>query len=134
MKSLLSFAALRCCLPALLGVSFAGGAYAQNPADPPKNRMLTLSYLKPEPGKTADYLNVAQLWKPVHQDMVNKGRLTSWKLYAVSWPNGEEQEYDRLAQAGEGPALAARRSDRGSTAHHRPVIRKFHGDAVHCNL
>ena len=95
MKSLLSFAALRCCVPALLGVSFAAGAYAQDPADPPKNRMLTLAYMKPEPGKTSEYVNLErEVWKQVHQEMVNKGRLTSWKLYAVTWPNGEEQEYD----------------------------------------
>ncbi|MDO8539980.1 MAG: hypothetical protein Q7S40_06015 [Opitutaceae bacterium] len=95
MKSPSSFAALQCCLLALWGVSFAVSLHAQSAATPPKNRMLTLAYMKTEPGKASDYVKLErEVWKQVHQDMVNQGRLTSWKLYVVSWPNGEEQEYD----------------------------------------
>ena len=94
MKSPLSFATLRGCAIGLLCLAITSLSFAQNPADAPKARVLTLSYMKTAPGKTADYIKGTQLWKQVHQDMVNKGQLTSWKLYVVSWPNGDGQEYD----------------------------------------
>lgn len=75
-----------------------GAALPQAGAQPPqdqKYRILTLDYQKPEPGKARDYVRVErELWKPVHQDRVNKAKITSWKLYEVSFPNGEDQEYD----------------------------------------
>src|SRR5262245_35901123 len=95
MKSPSSSAVLKCCSIALLGTLFALAGYAQSSAEPSKYRILTLDYQKPEPGKTSDYVRLErELWKPVHQDRVNKGKITSWKLYQVSWPNGEDQEYD----------------------------------------
>jgi hypothetical protein len=95
MKTMLSFAALRCCSLGLVGLLAASLAPAQNSATPPKYRMLTLAYMKTAPGKAADYVKLErEVWKPVHQDMVDNGRLTSWKLYSVTWPNGEGEEYD----------------------------------------
>jgi hypothetical protein len=71
--------------------------YGQGNAEPAQYRYVTIAYMKPEPGKAADYVKMErELWKPIHQDMVNRGRLTSWKLYVVSWPNGHDQEYDYL--------------------------------------
>ena len=73
----------------------AAPTVAQPSTQPTNYRVLTLDYQKPAPGKTADYVKVErELWKPVHQDRVNKGKILSWKLYSVSWPNGEDQEYD----------------------------------------
>jgi hypothetical protein len=67
----------------------------QTPATPAPNHYFNIAYLKPLPGKSAEYVKVAREgWKLVHQDMVNRGRLISWRLYAVSWPNGDDQEYD----------------------------------------
>jgi hypothetical protein len=73
----------------------AAVAPAQPNPNPPKYRYLVVDYHKPEPGKTGDYVQMErEYWKPVHQDRVNNGKITSWKLYAVSFPNGEGQEYD----------------------------------------
>jgi hypothetical protein len=69
--------------------------HSQGTAEVPQYRYVTIDYMKPLPGKAADYVKMErELWKPIHQDMVNRGRITSWKLYIVSWPNGEDQEYD----------------------------------------
>ncbi len=79
----------------LLGTGLFTSVQAQTGQNPPKYRIVTLDYHKPEPGKTAEYLHVErQLWKPVHQERVNKGKIAYWKLYAVSFPNGDKQEYD----------------------------------------
>jgi hypothetical protein len=70
-------------------------AGAQTSAPAARTRFVSLSYMKAQPGKAAEYLRLErELWKVVHQDMVNRGQLTSWRLYAVSWPNGDDQEYD----------------------------------------
>lgn len=80
---------------ALLFAGLLTEAQAQTGQVPPKSRMVTLDYHKPEPGKTQEYLRMErQLWKPVHQERVDKGKITSWKLYRVSYPNGDKQEYD----------------------------------------
>ena len=69
--------------------------HAQTGQNPPKYRIVTLDYHKPEPGKPQEYVRMErQLWKPVHQERVNKGKITSWKLYSVNFPNGDKQEYD----------------------------------------
>ena len=95
MKSLSLLAAPRCCLLALLCAAFAGNLSAQAPASSTKYSVLTLDYQKPEPGKTGEYIKLErEIWKPLHQDRVNKGKIISWKLYSVSWPNGAGQEYD----------------------------------------
>lgn len=95
MKSSSLLAASRCCSLALLCAAFAATAFAQSPTPAQRYSVLTLDYQKPEHGKTGDYIKVErELWKPVHQDRVNKGTIVSWKLYSVSWPNGADQEYD----------------------------------------
>ena len=87
-------AVLRLCSLAIACLLAATLAPAQTPAAA-STRYLTLGYMKPEPGKTSDYVKLErEMWKLVHQDMVNQGRLISWRLYAVSWPNGEDQDYD----------------------------------------
>jgi hypothetical protein len=76
-----------------------------SPQDAPK--YLTLDYQKPERGKTGEYVRLERdYWKPVHQDRVNRGKITSWKLYEVSFPNGHEQEYDFVTMT-EFPSFAA---------------------------
>ncbi len=70
-------------------------ALAQAGAEPTKYRYVTIDYQKPEPGKTGDYVRLEQgYWKPLHQERVKLGRILSWKLYAVSFPNGDDNEYD----------------------------------------
>src|SRR5688572_27370685 len=95
MKSSALIPASRCCSLALLYAAFAVNAFPQSATPAQRYSVLTLDYQKPEPGKTGDYLKVErELWKPVHQDRVDKGTIVSWKLYSVSWPNGADQEYD----------------------------------------
>lgn len=85
------------CLAAALVLSAAilPLGWSQTSPAPQKRRVLTIEYQKTEKGKTADYIRMErEYWKPVHQDRVNNGKITSWKLYAVSFPNGDDQEYD----------------------------------------
>lgn len=70
-------------------------ALAQAGPQPAKYRYLTLDYQKTEPGKARDYVQLEkEYWKPQHQERVNLGRILSWKLYAVDYPNGDKNEYD----------------------------------------
>ncbi len=93
MKSSSLLAGFRLCFVGMFCLFSVSISSAQS--DPPKTRIITLAYMKPEPGKASEYVQLErEMWKLVHQDMVNKGRLTSWKLYAVAWPNGDEQDYE----------------------------------------
>jgi hypothetical protein len=70
-------------------------ALAQAGSQPEKYRYLTLDYQKSEPGKAQDYIQLEkEYYKPQHQERVNLGRIISWKLYFVNWPNGDHNEYD----------------------------------------
>src|SRR5438309_8489477 len=86
---------LKLCAAAALLVVTTIFAPEAKPQDQPKRRILSLDYQKPERGKTGEYIRLErEYWKPVHQDRVSKGKISSWKLYEVSFPNGEGQEYD----------------------------------------
>lgn len=95
MKTVQHLAALRLGVLGLSCLVVANLASAQTSSTPARNRIITIGYMKPAAGKAAEYVKLErEKWKLIHQDNVNRGRLTSWKLYAVSWPNGEGQEYD----------------------------------------
>ena len=50
---------------------------------------LRIDYMKIPPGQTLRYRSLeTDLWKPVHQARVDKGYITSWKLYGHHFPGG----------------------------------------------
>jgi hypothetical protein len=51
--------------------------------------------MKVEPGKAGEYLSMERdLWKPVHQDRIRSGHMTSWSLYQVDYPYGTDAPYN----------------------------------------
>jgi hypothetical protein len=64
---------------------------ASSPAAPSK--YLVVDYMRSKPG--VDYVAVERdLWKPIHQDRVKSGALTSWALYELVVPGGTSYPYD----------------------------------------
>ncbi len=60
---------------------------------PPK-QYLQAQYMKVKPGMGVDYRALERdMWKPVHQERVNRGLIRSWGLYGVHLPGGEV-DYD----------------------------------------
>ncbi len=52
-------------------------------------RYLQAQFMKVNPGMGAEYLALERdLWKPVHQERVNRGLIRSWALYGVHLPGG----------------------------------------------
>ena len=47
----------------------------------------------PADGSRSEYLEVEKLWKPVHQEYVNRGELLGWYLYEIPYPGGTDAEY-----------------------------------------
>jgi hypothetical protein len=79
---------------ALLLAGLAAVATAQS-ADPAPSRYLYIGYHKPLPGKADAYVRMErESWKRIHQARVDAGIIRSWKMYVVSFPNGDAQEYD----------------------------------------
>ena len=56
--------------------------------DAPK-RYLQATFMKVNPGMGAAYRALERdLWKPVHQERVNRGLIRSWAVYGVHLPGG----------------------------------------------
>ena len=78
----------------LLVSTVVSSVLAQSSATAPSAYMV-VGYHKPLPGKGADYVRLErEQWKAIHQASVKAGNIISWKLYAVSYPNGESLEYE----------------------------------------
>jgi hypothetical protein len=87
-------------------ISLALPAPAQAASTPPQH-YLTLDYMKPTPGKSGDYVRMErESWKAIHQARVAAGNIVSWKLYSVSFPNGDSLEYQYVVVT-EFPSWAA---------------------------
>lgn len=53
-----------------------------------------VDYMNVPEGMGGDYLSVEQdIWKPMHQEYVNQGKLWGWFLYAIPYPGGTNAEY-----------------------------------------
>ena len=62
---------------------------------PGKWKYLEMQYMKAEPGKGADYLRtVRELWKPIHEERVEKGLILGWGIAGLRYPGGANREYD----------------------------------------
>lgn len=56
-------------------------------------RYMQVQYMKVKPGQTRSYQAVERdLWKPIHQERVNRGLINSWALYGVHLP-GQQVDY-----------------------------------------
>lgn len=50
---------------------------------------LQVQYMKVNPGMATEYRSLERdLWKPVHQERVNRGLIRSWGVYGVHLPGG----------------------------------------------
>ena len=50
---------------------------------------LQVQYMKVNPGMASEYRSLERdLWKPVHQERVNRGLIRSWGVYGVHLPGG----------------------------------------------
>lgn len=48
-----------------------------------------IDYMKVPEGGDAEYLKVEQeIWKSMHQEWVNQGKMTGWYLWSIPYPGG----------------------------------------------
>ncbi|MGI9174130.1 MAG: hypothetical protein ACR2GR_02265 [Rhodothermales bacterium] len=67
-------------------------AHAQETSAP---LYLRLDYMDVEPAGEGAYVELErQVWKPVHEALIEAGILTGWNLYAVRLPGGTENGYN----------------------------------------
>jgi len=56
---------------------------------------LMIDYMKVKSGDRAEYIGIEQdVWKPMHQAVVDNGDKASWELYALVFPWGSSLEYN----------------------------------------
>lgn len=57
-------------------------------------RYMQVQYMKVNPGKAGQYRELERdLWKPIHQERVERGLIRSWGLYGVHLP-GQAVDYE----------------------------------------
>ena len=55
---------------------------------------VVVDYMKVKPGDHAEYLDVEQnIWKPLHEERIDRGILVGWLLYAVQF-SGSDDRYN----------------------------------------
>ena len=71
-------------------------ASTQTTPRPPADvkRYMQVQYMKVKPAQGRTYRSLERdLWKPVHQERVNRGLIRSWSLYGVHLP-GQSVDYE----------------------------------------
>jgi hypothetical protein len=64
-------------------------------------KTLEVNYMKVPAGKDADYLKLEkEIFKPLHQERVNNGQITSWGCYAVMYPWSDSRPYNYITTNG----------------------------------
>ncbi|NUQ25902.1 MAG: hypothetical protein HUU34_18290 [Saprospiraceae bacterium] len=59
-----------------------------------QQRIALVDYMKVPEGGEGEYLEVEQkIWKAMHQEWVNQGKLESWSLWRIPFPGGTDAEY-----------------------------------------
>jgi len=62
---------------------------------PTKWKYIEMQFMKAEPGKGAEYLRaVRELWKPLHEERVQKELILGWGIAGLRYPGGANREYD----------------------------------------
>lgn len=73
-----------------LAIAFVAGTLVPSgEAQSSKRHFLRIDYMQIPDGQALRYRNLeTEIWKPIHQARVNKGYITSWKLYGHHFPGG----------------------------------------------
>lgn len=54
-----------------------------------------VTYMKVQQGQADEYVSVErELWKPIHEELANDGKILGWGLYAVRFPGGTGHDYN----------------------------------------
>ena len=73
-----------------LSAAFLAGTMVPTSETQSSRHFLRIDYMKIPDGQALRYRNLeTELWKPVHQLRVDKGYITSWRLYGHHFPGGE---------------------------------------------
>ncbi len=84
-----------------LALAFLAGTFVPTAStQTKKNHYLRIDFMKIPPGQTLKYIDLeSKLWKPVHQLRVDKGHISSWRLYGHHLPGGDpEYQYVTVTQ------------------------------------
>ncbi len=63
---------------------------------------ITVGYMKVPPGGGAQYMELEQLWKKIHQVRINEETLANWGVYGLVFPGGSATEYNYATVSGYG--------------------------------
>jgi hypothetical protein len=59
------------------------------------SRYIEVDFMKVKPGGVQPYLDLEQkIWKPIHQQRLESGFITGWRLYGLVFPAGSNNEYN----------------------------------------
>ncbi len=74
-----------------LAVAFLAGTMVPSAeSQSQKRHFLRVDYMEIPPGQALRYRSLeTELWKPVHQARVDKGYISSWRLYGHHFPSGD---------------------------------------------
>ncbi|MYB51073.1 MAG: hypothetical protein F4X77_02565 [Acidobacteriia bacterium] len=73
-----------------LAAAFLAGTMVPTAETQSGRHFLRIDYMRIPDGQALRYRNLeTELWKPVHQLRVDKGYITSWRLYGHHFPGGE---------------------------------------------
>ncbi|MCY4535209.1 MAG: hypothetical protein OXB91_07575 [Bryobacterales bacterium] len=73
-----------------LSAAFLAGTMVPTAETQSSRHFLRIDYMKIPDGQALRYRRLeTELWKPVHQLRVDKGYITSWRLYGHHFPGGE---------------------------------------------
>ena len=95
-----------------------------------QNVMAVVDYMKVEPSKVSQYLELEKKWKKIHETRIKSGVITNWGLYevmftgendaynyvTVTWYNGMEKFDDPLPQSAYEEAYPVLASQEGRQA------------------
>lgn len=66
-------------------------------AQDPQDIYFRVDYMKVEQGAEDAYTYIEEAyWKPVHQKLVDEGKINGWTLYGTVYPYGTEAEYNYI--------------------------------------
>lgn len=114
---------------ALAAAFLAGTLVPSAESQSAKRHFLRIDYMRIPPGQALRYRNLeTDLWKPVHQARVDKGYITSWRLYGHHFPGGGRGDYQYVTVT-EFPSLQAM-----DELHYQELFQEVHGADYNTNI
>ena len=106
-----------------LAVAFLAGTLLPSAESQSGRRhFLRIDYMRIPPGQSLRYRNLeVELWKPVHQARVDKGYISSWRLYGHHFPGGSGDDYQYVTVT-EFPSLQSM-----DELHYQELFQEVHG-------